>query len=181
MKRVCFSLLFSFLIFTTALPAQNLIPNPSVEDWTECPNHLGGYPNTQYSFETFIYPWTTLRGSPDYFNSCQTNDGLGWNNGLGYQEPRTGDGYLGAIMYHSSLPNSKELFGVNLSESLIPGHTYYCTFYVSMAYTEEFVTLACNRIGFLLMTENYLWAGGQDPTPNQATYEVQEIIADTTS
>lgn len=176
MKRVCLSLLFSFFFLQYGV-SQNLIPNPSVEDYIECPEHLGGLPSEGNGIFRYVPPWKSLRGTPDYFNACAP-EGLGWNNDLGYQEPRTGDGYLGAIMYSPNLPNSKEYIGVELYEPLIVGQSYFVSFHVSMALDQP-ASKACDRIGFVLMTDNYLLSGSQAPTPNHATYYTQEIIEDT--
>ena len=54
-------LIVSFFILSGSLDAQNLVPNPSFEDYTSCP--------TSVAQITLATPWVTpTTGSPDYFN-----------------------------------------------------------------------------------------------------------------
>jgi hypothetical protein len=60
-------LLFFFVIFSSAgVNVQaNLVPNPSFEDTLGCPSAAGEINKAT--------GWTTLCGSPDYYNTCNTN------------------------------------------------------------------------------------------------------------
>ena len=45
--------------------AQNLVPNPSFENYSACPENI--------SEIDFALPWTSTTGAtPDYYNSCST-------------------------------------------------------------------------------------------------------------
>lgn len=168
MKRF---LTLSFLLCSLALSGQNLIPDPSAEDFVECPNSLG-FP------ELWLNNWESYRGSPDYFNNCNSN--LGSNNSFGFQEPRSGDGYLGTILHHTSLFNAREYLGITLTESMEIGQTYKVSFYASLAYrVSGGARTSCNNLGFLLMTENYLDEEEQGLIVNFSSFSVDTIIADT--
>lgn len=160
----------SFLFFSVCLFGQNLIPDPSAEDYVECPTGLG-------ILETWNPNWQSFRGTPDYFNNC--SDGLGSNNPLGYQEPRTGDGYLGLFTFRRNPMNSREYIGVALNEPLIIGQDYFMSFYVSRAHKFNAYNLASNNIGVLFMTENFLNTEELGPTPNYSTFNRTDLITDT--
>jgi hypothetical protein len=162
---------FSFLLASFVLYGQNLIPDGSVENYVECPSNFG-------DIETWLPSWKTFRGSPDYFNSCSS--GLGWNNDLGYQEPRTGEGYLGLITFETGLGSVREYIGIEFLESLVVGETYYLTFYVSRAYDlNAGNNLASNNIGILFLTENYLNPNEQGPSLNYSNLNEVNIVEDT--
>lgn len=175
MKRFC-SFLFLFFIAFASMP-QNMIADWSAEDVYQCPNSLG-------FVELFLNDWTSFRGSPDYFHSCCQQSGLCWYNSLGYQEPRTGDGYMGAVTYFGNLPETREYFGVSLIEPLEIGESYFISFHASMAYS--YVPLGdskwgSNNLGFLLMTSNYLDSEEQGVIPNFSHYRMDTLHTDTTN
>ncbi len=171
MKRF---LTLSFFFFSVCLFGQNLIPDPSAEDVIECPSSLG-------NIDTYTSSWQSFRGTPDYWNSCSTNVGLGWNNSLGYQEPRSGQGYLGGASYSTAFP-AREYFGTELLEPLEIGQTYYMSFYVSLAYRISGGSrIASNNLGILLMTENYFEPDEGGEVFNFSHLRVDTIISDTTN
>jgi len=170
MKRF-FTLLFLF--FTVFSVGQNLIPDPSAEDYALCPTGLG-------ILETWLPTWNTYRGTPDYFNNC--SNGLGNSNPVGFQEPRTGEGYIGAILHHTSLPNAREYFGIEFLTPMQSGITYDISFYTSLAYRITGGSrTACDNLGFLLMTDNYLDGNEQGTIPNFSHFFLTNILTDTTN
>ena len=160
----------SFLFFTVALFAQNLIPDGSAEDVVECPTTLG-------NVDIYNSSWQAFRGSPDYFNDC--SNGLGSDNPLGFQAPRTGEGYFGLITFSRNLMNAREYLGVQLLESLIIGQEYFLTFYVSKAHLDNNYNGASNNIGAFLMVENTLDPNEQGFIPNMSSFNENTIIEDT--
>lgn len=154
--------------------AQNLIADWSAEDVAVCPYGLG-------IMETFLPTWMTLRGTPDYFHSCCQLPQLCWNNSMGYQEPRTGEGYLGIVTYSKNLPNYSEYAGVNLIEPMEVGTSYYVSFHAAMAFRPNGGRFATDKLGFLLMTENYLNLDGKAPKHNFSHYYSNVVLTDTTN
>lgn len=124
--------------------SQNLVPNPSFEDYTLCPN-------TYYMLPT---NWYTCSGDPDYYNACDTTWGFGVpSNGFGFQEAANGRGYCGFFgISFTSYPYAKEYLGCQLKNSLQIGHKYYISFKISRA---EWPKLAINNIGLLFSTKSY--------------------------
>jgi hypothetical protein len=162
----------SFLLTSIVLYGQNLIPDGNAEDVAECPFSLG-------NIDIYTSSWQSFRGSPDYWHSCSENPLLGWNNSLGFQEPRTGEGYLGLFTFRRNPMNSREYFGIMLVEPLIIGDEYYLSFHVSRAHQFNAFNLASNNIGALFMTENYLNDAELGPTPGFASFNETELVEDT--
>jgi len=122
-------LLFTFFWCNTILLSQNLIQNPSFEQYDACPARLG-------NFETDVTHWSTpTKGSTDYFNSCSTIMGTP-ENFNGTQPSDFGKGYAGLYLY---APNDyREYIQVPLSQTLEIGKTYQVSFYVSLAERSDF-------------------------------------------
>lgn len=116
------------LLFDCGGPcANNLVPNPSFEQFTTCP------PGVAPPFTAAIWSLPSVGGSSDYYNSCapaasfvSTPD-----NGFGTQVPRTGSGYAGFILRPTNL--YREYLEVQLTTPLVAGNTYQVSFYVSLA------------------------------------------------
>ncbi len=162
----------SFLLISFAVLSQNLIPDPSAEDVVECPSSLG-------NIDVYTSTWRQFRGTPDYWNSCSDNPLLGWNNSVGYQEPRTGEGYLGLFSFHQGLANARESFGIELDNPLQIGETYYLSFHVSTAYKPIAFNMASNNIGALFMVDNYIDPDELGFLPNYSNFATEEIVTDT--
>ena len=123
--------------FTTA---QNLVPNPSFEQYTECPQNPGG--NGDFEFAS---PWLRSSGSPDFFNICSSEtNGLSVPSNLwGNQFAMSGNAYAGIYVFNSTLPpfppefttapNGREYISVRLIHGLELGKRYFVRFFVSLA------------------------------------------------
>jgi hypothetical protein len=69
-------LIFLVLILSTKIRAQNLVPNPSFEEYTECPDNI-------FQIERAV-GWSWLVGKLDYYHECGTNgQGIPVNRGGG--------------------------------------------------------------------------------------------------
>src|ERR1700748_3236342 len=99
--------IFILLLGCVNLQAQNLVPNPSFEQYNNCPYWIlgpNGYPyNIAYSpaydsFPTVLYWVSPLSISgAGYFNICDTIVGGHGvpSNSEGYQLAHTGNAYIG--------------------------------------------------------------------------------------
>jgi len=132
-----------FLVFATQfLAGQNLVNNPSFEEFTQCPT-----PNI-FIGVTDWYVLPNHLGTPDYYNSCSTHPLSSVpTNLLGTQIPYYGDAYIGVWCYNSSTENLREYVQTELQSSLIAGQTYYISFYVSLIDVAKY---AVNNIGAAL-------------------------------
>lgn len=115
MQLCRYSGLFGCLSVACIGAAQNLVPNGSFEEYTNCPEFFG--------YAQYATGWLNLHtNSADYFNRCDENVVVGVPfNSFGYQEPAEGDGYIGIA---TTVPGSdlyREIVGIELLEPLQVG------------------------------------------------------------
>lgn len=109
--------------------AQNLVPNPSFELFTNCftPNDL------QYFT---CQDWDSIGvGSPDHFTYCNSHPALTIpNNFAGYQVAKHGENYIGTVclMPNSSIENVREYVYTTLKVPLIKDSVYYFSCWIAM-------------------------------------------------
>lgn len=121
--------------------AQNLVPNPSFEEYTDCP-----YAPAQLEFaKHWINP---TQGSPEYFNAnyCgQQNTCSVPDNGIGYQNAKTGVAYSGLYAYSYNEPNLREYIQIKLIQKLKKRNKYQVGFYCNLR--DNYCNLAANSLG----------------------------------
>jgi gliding motility-associated-like protein len=152
MKKKYFLPLMVPVIFFICFPikgsAQNLVLNPSFENYTSCPVSI-----SQFNLcVDWISPWiitTDTCSTPDLYNSCCTTPasfgGVGVPNNLaGYRPAHSGNGYAGFIAY-SGGPSCmglgdgwREYVEGHLSSPLVAGQEYCVSFYVSLPYSATY-------------------------------------------
>lgn len=175
MKKLIY--IFCSLICVQTQSQTNLVQNPSFEDNSACTSSIGD-----------LNVWSSYRGSPDYFNSCNTYTDYYSvpSNGVGYQSAQEGQAYLGLVAY-STGGEAREYIGSMLSQSLVIGQTYYVTFYASLAEFDAINKqyIPCNKIGARFSTVS---ASGSDnpfpgtnpvPIDNFAHVYTNSIVSDT--
>ncbi len=133
----CVKHLFSIIIlsvcFTCNTYAQNLIPNPSFEIYSSCPNTINQIP--------LAVPWTNPTiGTSEYFNQCGTSLFGVPSNSIGYQYAKNGVAYGGFYTYNAFFPNSRDYMQTILNDTLIAGRKYCVRFYVSLANEMQYAT-----------------------------------------
>lgn len=131
-----------FLFLSFVLCSQNLVLNPSFEDYERCPEIIG-------QFNRNVTYWSIPNlGSTDFFSSC--SKAVAYNNYNGFQLPKKGKSYAG--FYAFSQDNYREYVQGELSEALQKGKAYKLIFYISLA---ENSTDALKNIQ-IIFTEEYL-------------------------
>jgi len=180
MKKKIFLQLTIFLLgIIFSLKAQNLVPNPSFENYSNCPsvtNQLSG--NTGNWFANPIF-------TPDYFNSCEPNSNFNGNpfpgvphNLFGFQHASSGNGYAGFVAYSYDFPETREFISTQLNSSLSIGTKYFVTFKVNLAWELSIpVSNACNNIGIRFTVDNL--QSSWPFQPNIAQIYATNIINDT--
>lgn len=127
MRVVLNVLLFSAVV--QMLCGQNLVKNPSFEDFENCPNSLG-------TFNEDVTHWSTpTNGTTDYFNTCSKVMGAP-ENFNGVQQPKYGNAYAGLYFYAPA--DYREYIQVPLKRMLKKGETYSLSFYISLAEGSDF-------------------------------------------
>lgn len=100
------------------------MPNPSFEDYTQCPITNGWIWVTE--------PWTAVYGGVSYYHECGSN-GFGVPvNEAGWQYARTGKAYIGCSMWAYPSTYEGQFPGVSLASELITGKKYKVELYVSL-------------------------------------------------
>jgi hypothetical protein len=169
------SLTTMFFLITTFLFAQtNLVPNPSFEEYTTCPN---AYDQIYYSTG-----WDSYLNTCDYYNSCSSSIYFGVpENNYGYQLPSNPNchAYAGMANYNPGATYGQELLGRKLDTTLTIGQKYYLSMKVSLSsYT---CYCASNNFGFLFSITPYDYITNPFSINNFAHYNYPYIITDTTN
>ncbi|HZV44270.1 MAG TPA: hypothetical protein VFF90_07320, partial [Saprospiraceae bacterium] len=150
--------------------AQNLVPNPSFEEVTNCPSAFGGYgPMT-------APPWVNGFGtSCDVFNTCATYPEVDVpGNYFGWQQPHTGEGYVGAILKSGGVI-WHEYPQAPLVSPMVADQLYYIGMYVSNAN----YTCAVKNIGMLISQGPPSWTLPDGIIANPQVYWENGYLTDT--
>jgi hypothetical protein len=130
MKRIS---IYILLCFSFVIRAQvNLVPNPSFEVHSFCPQDAG---TLEYATGWFNPNVAT----PDLFDTC-FNFSTAWSefmdvpqNYAGNQTPIHGSSYAGLIAYYDSLFVYREYLEAKLISSLMANQKYFISFYVNLS------------------------------------------------
>lgn len=162
--RLLFCMCLSFL-YSCRAAAQNLVPNPSFEDYNGCPaNGLAPhYPqivqSPAYSSFPAVKAWVspTINGSPDYYNGCAPMNAFTNvpNAIFGYQQARTGQAYMGMYIcyqYSNGGSDYREYIGCKLKNPLIAGNKYLVSFHISSSsgFSSGYNYVATDQLGVKL-------------------------------
>lgn len=163
MKRHLYILL---IIIGYCLRGQNLVPDPSFENFISCPMNQGySCPYTNLgSFDQMNFWTNPTCTTPEIHNSCTGSNFIGVpTNFAGVQTPRTGNAYAGIFQSNSYC----EYVSSPLSTQLISGTKYLVSFYVSCGNSNDFhITNGFNGIGA------YLSNGFPDTTGTSQSYRL---------
>ena len=155
MKRIVVVFIINLMLHHNSI-GQNLVPNPSFENYSSCPTSPGYIYEAPPWFQPRIWNGNTTNGSSsDFYNACSNslNPQAGIpSNAFGYQYARTGNGYAG--IYVSNGYNYTEYIEVPLSAPLIANRKYCLSFYVSLSAK---YWLATSNIGAYFSTDSLLF------------------------
>lgn len=161
--------------------AQNLVPNPSFETYTLCPDNISGLSDDQVSRAT---GWSSFCWSSDYFNSCASNTQVSTPmNYLGYQKAYDGQAYCGIILKSSANPEAREIVGIQLTQPLQIGTKYFVSFMSSLSLELQqglyaLSNASTNKLGAKFTKTSYTILN--PPTINNSTHIVSNtFIIDT--
>ncbi|MFK7813649.1 MAG: OmpA family protein [Maribacter sp.] len=157
--RLLKNFVFILSIFISGiLTSQNVVKNPSFEDYINCPKHLG-------NFDADVIGWTTpTDGSTDYFNGCSTAMGTP-KNFNGSQPADFGKGYAGLYLYAPD--DYREYLQAELTKPLVKGEKYQVSFYVSLAERSDF---AIKEFG-VLFSKDKMKVSGKKPLSKKKIYQ----------
>ena len=126
MKRLIliFIINFTLIHFSTCI-AQNLVPNGDFEQYWHCPTSG----NQIDSLKFWMQP--TL-GTSEYFNVCGSGVVSVPVTMVGYQQPRSGAGFIGMDIFSAGVvANNREYVEVQLDSSLIANVCYHFEMYIN--------------------------------------------------
>lgn len=130
LRRILFSVLV--LVFPLIAKGQNLVQNPSFEDYVSCPNIYDEF----YKVAAWYNP--TL-GTPDYLNACANVIVSIPENTFGYENARTGQAYSHLFLY-DIFSEYREYIAVELTKPLVNGQCYTFEMYCSSADKDRYRT-----------------------------------------
>ena len=176
---------YSFCPFILAITlaitvnAQNLVPNPSFEEYVNCPYSTA-------EFQSQVVDWYSFSSTPDYFNIC-SNELEGFagvpSNGWGYQYPVSGNAYGAAISYVHYAANTREYIACPINPLTI-GEQYYVMFYISLCDGGVLADWRCatNHFGLKFFKDPSYNSDSNPYTPqNTADVGYDQMFTDTTN
>jgi hypothetical protein len=120
--------------------AQNLVPNPSFENYVSCP--------TTFNQIYLCQDWRSFGVAPDYYNFCGAGAVSVPQNNYGFQYAVTGNAYCGFLNCHVPGPLN-DFIGAQLLQPLVIGQTYFVSLNVSRVNMNYCPT---NKMGVLFST-----------------------------
>lgn len=131
-----FLLLFAIIgfTFTGFSQVENMVLNPSFEEYDKCPQSYTFMDQSHRLIPYWTYPTFT---TPDYFNRCSNGEVKVPNNFAGVSQPKSGDGYMGAILSGSDRDFREYLQGT-LSKPMEKGQRYCVSFWYKLASGSKF-------------------------------------------
>jgi OOP family OmpA-OmpF porin len=164
--------------------AQNLVPNPSFEDYHTCPTFNS---NIQESLNNWYSP--TI-GTSDYFNkfyidTTKNGRGVPYNYIYGFQYPKDGNGYVGLYLYYESPAISshdyREYIAIELIDSLKKDTTYCVSVFTNLSLNGS--SAISSDIQFYFSNDSlydYSWPGQNNLNVNpQVVNDSENFISDT--
>lgn len=180
LSRLRSALVLYTVVVSTLAPAQNLVPNGSFEEYTQCPDYFGEVPNC-VGWHQYV------ANSADYFNACATHPAAtvpqSW---MGYQEAAEGQAYVGMTTWLVGVDYYREVIGAALSEPLQPGVPVRLCFQGSPggfgSNPVNSADHAGSNIGLRFYTTQPAdWSYQNVPYPNDAALYLPELLDDTSA
>lgn len=122
--------------------AQNLVKNPSFENYIQCPNGFG-------LFNGYVQDWFGFNpSSPSFFHSCASLPDRVPENSYGFQFANTGDGYACILTYNWNFDPDKRNYIEGNFVSILKKDSVYCINY--------FVNLCNTSLGAIRNLDAYI-------------------------
>lgn len=119
----------------TSEKSENLVNNYSFEQYLKCPENFIPEDKSHKIIPGWTYPTIA---TPDYFNRCAPANKVGVPlNFAGESQPKTGNGYVGAILSGTD-DGYREYIQGSLSKPMNPGQKYCVTFSYKLASYSKF-------------------------------------------
>ncbi|MEZ4891120.1 MAG: hypothetical protein R2779_11415 [Crocinitomicaceae bacterium] len=146
---------FTFIFVCLHLNAQNLVMNPSFEEYYQCPTFSYNIEDCKYVFNPMCTNSQAVGciSTPDYFNACAS---VNSNQNVpyafpGFQSARNGQAYIG----FAGSTFFREYIQIQLSESLVQGNTYPFSFYANLS---DYSNITTNQLGLKFVNDSVLYS-----------------------
>ena len=146
------SIMLSWISLAIYAQDNNLVLNWSFEKYKDCPQSYIPMDQSHFLIEGWTYP---TFATPDYFNRCSSGIVDVPKNFAGESEPKTGNGYAGAILSGTSESYREYLQG-ELREPMKKGMKYCITYYYKLA---SYSQICVDQLSFLIPGEQILKGG----------------------
>lgn len=134
------SVILVWVIITLIIPKllsqqiENMVLNPGFEEYEKCPEGYTNMDQTHRLIPHWTYPSFT---TPDYFNTCSKGEVKVPDNFAGYSIPKSGNGYMGAILSGSDR-DFREYIQGTLKSPMKAGQDYCVSFWYKLASGSKF-------------------------------------------
>jgi len=172
--------LFFILFFPAFLSAQNLVPNGSFDEYISCPDMVDGMEFVEHWYKSIIYPDLDYyqNPSPDYFHECALSPAVGVpENIAGFQIPFVGNAYSGLFTFSTTNQDRREIMGIELISTLIPGQTYFCSMRFVRPVGWSLVGVATNNLG-MKFSNTEIYSSTAQALDGFAHLKVEEVAID---
>lgn len=143
MKTLYFFLPIVLWLIAPFVSAQNLVPNPSFEEYDDCPGDF-----SQSSKEFKVRYWQSANlGTPDNFNNCSLGEADVPHNWAGVSMAYQGKGYAGIYLWMNSKNNYREYLQSKLNQSMLKDSLYEIEFHFKLSSYSKY---SIDRIGLML-------------------------------
>lgn len=163
-------------ILSFGVNGQNLVPNPSFENYEICPLDFS-------DLEGFVEDWVSTdvlgwQATPDYYNACNDDNcdvSVPYNRSSDYAPAHSGVAYAGLFTLYSPGKNRREYITVELTEPLVSGFVYNVS-----AYVQRIEGAAYDTPVSLHLSEDFLEQISGNNIEIEPNVLESEIISDTT-
>lgn len=144
-------IVFLLVISTSNAYSQNLVLNPSFEDFK------GKKKEKLTEIDQLSFCYNPSKGTPDLFNTLMKSQLCkAPNTIIGYQKPHSGDVFVGIVvgnyLKNDGFNRYREYISLELKEPLQQNQAYCIEMYISLANNHNY---ASDGIGFYLSSENF--------------------------
>jgi len=123
-----------FTCFGSYAQVQNMVLNPSFEEYEKCPEDYTFMDQTHKLIPNWTYPTST---TPDYFNECGSGEVKVPDNFAGYSKAKSGKAYMGAILSGSDR-DFREYIQGTLDSPMLADQKYCVSFWYKLASGSKF-------------------------------------------
>ena len=161
-----------FFLFSQKEEAQNIVPNPSFEEFSSAP--IGWYYKGAHFGAVVRYWFAATAASPDAY-SPEVRVPRDWREkGFGDMKAKDGKNYVGLTVYGctNGKPHCREYVEILLAEPLVVGQTYAVEFWINTIDKSLYI----NNIG-MLFTQSPIKIKEDEPILKTPQFKATEVLS----